>query len=476
MSRSHSSSLVEGMSTAEVETLTGISRFRLTSFIRSGIVSPSRASSSPQSEMRWTNDQIWLASKVPALLEGGFTLKEIAALAEDGNDVIEARLRDCYMQKMREGRRGLKDILCRERETCDVRRIDCANREYLRYLPQRYLALAPMPGSSGFDPKARSARLIELLNAAKAIGWSLADSNGFLSSVSSDGSSATVYTFSTLTSAPMPSFSGIRMVDGGCYFAVDRKRGAPGCDGASCTECTRFGREPSQADLFEWQGRADAEPGLWDRTIMMDDLAEPYPSGIWSEYTKARLDGGDPFEDGSGRSPTVRPRLMPHEVKLPLGITACVIPAGVFLCRQCDGGSQDLAFERMLGQASIMSQRPFTLEDELAASANALERTKVTEITSGPVPDPFSIPHITGDPKLKGWWREVTNVELQRLCVPTGMALAPEDGYCVMCSTLPGVDRNDPTRYEMQLLVDASDIDPPPAFDLPKYQYLDKTR
>lgn len=56
-----------------------------------------------------------------------------------------------------------------------------------------------------------------------------------------------------------------------------------------------------------------------------------------------------------------------------------------------------------------------------------------------------------------------TNVELQRLCVPTGMALAPEDGYCVMCSTLPGVDRNDPTRYEMQLLVDASNIDPPPS-------------
>lgn len=463
LARSHSSSPVEGMSTAEVEALTGISRFRLTSFIRSGIVSPSRASASPQSEMRWTNDQVWLASKVPALLEGGFTLKEIAVLAEEGNDIIEAQLRACYMQKMREGRRGLKDILCRAQETGDVRRVACAEREYLRYIPQRYLALAPMPGSSGFDADARSARLIGLLNAAKTIGWSLADSSGFLSSVSSNGTSSTVYSFATLTSAPMPTFSGIRMVDGGCYFAIDHERGAPGCDGASCAECTRFGREPSQADLFEWQGRADAEPGLWDRTVMVDDLREPYPSGIWSEYTKARLGVGDVDNIGSGKSPTVRPRLMPHEVKLPLGITACVIPAGVFLCRQCDGGNQDLAFERMLGQASIMSQKPFTVQDELEASAKALERTKITEIENGPVPDPFAVPHITGDPKLMGWWREVTNTELQRLSVPTEMALAPEDGYCVMCSTLPGTDRNDPTRYEMQLLVDASNIDPPPA-------------
>lgn len=460
------------MSTADVEALTGISRFRLTAYIKSGIVTPVRASSSPQSEMRWTNDQMWMASKVPALLEGGLTLKEIAALANEGSDAVEAQLRIRYMQKMRDGRRGLKDILYRSSEAEDIRTIGVVDGEYLRYIPQRYLALAPMTVNASLDNASRATRLVELLKTVQTLGWSSGDATGFLSSVSSDGTKSTLYGFASLTSPPMPSFSGLRAIDGGCYYVADRKGGAPGCDGSSCGECSRFGREPSQSDLFEWQGRRDSEPGLWDRTVMVGDLREPYPSGIWSEYTKAHLGKGE-GADSMDKSSTVRPRLMPHEVKLPLGVTACVIPAGFFLCRQCDGGSQDRAFERMLGQASIMPQREFTIEDELKASKTGEASTKRGEIETGPVPDPFAVPHITGDPELKGWWCKVTNAEMQKLSVPTGMALSPEDGYCVMCSTLPAADRNDPTRYEMQLLVDASRIDPPT--DLSKYRYSSRS-
>lgn len=469
MTRSHTSNPIEGMSTADVEALTGISRFRLTAYIKSGIVSPARASSSPQSEMRWTNDQMWMASKVPALLEGGLTLKEIAALADEGSDAVEAALRARYMQKMREGRRGLKDILYRSSEAEDIRGIGEIDGEYLRYIPQRYFALAPITNQQGSGGPDRSSRLVELLNTAQTLGWSLSDATGLLSSVSSDGTASTAYGFAALTSPPMPSFSGLKAIDGGCYFAANREGGAPGCDGSSCAECSRFGREPTQSDIFEWKGRQDADPSLWDRTVMVDDLKQPYPSGIWSEYTKERLGCGN-ANGTAGKSPTVRPRLMPHEVRLPLGITACVIPAGFFLCRQCSAENQDRAFERMLGQASIMSQREFTIEDEVKASQNVVGSPKHDEIEAGPIPDPFAVPHIAADPELKGWWCKVTNAELQKLSVPTGMALAPEDGYCVMCSTLPAANRNDPTRYEMQLLVDASRIDPPPT-DLPKYRY-----
>lgn len=449
------------MSTADVEALTGISRFRLTAYIKSGIVTPARASSSPQSEMRWTNDQLWMASKVPALLEGGLTLKEIAALADKGSDAVEAQLRIRYMQKMRDGRRGLKDILYRSNEAEDIRAIGDVAGEYLRYIPQRYLALAPMAENTGLDNASRATRLVELLSTVQTIGWGLGDSTGFLSSVSSDGSESTLYGFASLTSPPMPSFSGVRAIDGGCYYVADCKGGAPGCDGSSCEECSRFGRNPSQSDLFEWKGRRDSEPELWDRTIMVDDLDQPYPSGIWSEYTKRRLNKDEEVGD-LDKTLTVRPRLMPHEVRLPLGVTACVIPAGFFLCRQCSGGNQDRAFERMLGQASIMSQREFTIEDEIRASKIIATSSSRNSVQAGPVPDPFAVPHITGDPELKGWWCKVTNAEMQKLSVPTRMALAPEDGYCVICSTLPASDRNDPTRYEMQLLVDASRIDPPP--------------
>ena len=51
------------------------------------------------------------------------------------------------------------------------------------------------------------------------------------------------------------------------------------------------------------------------------------------------------------------------------------------------------------------------------------------------------------------------------LVVPTNMALEPEDGCCVICAALPSVDRNVSTRYEMQLLVDARSVTPPPPAD-----------
>lgn len=464
MGKRHTGNAVEGMSTAEVEKLTGISRYRLTAYIKNGVVNPARASASPQSEMRWTIDQVWMASKVPALLEGGMTLKQIAELADSGADAVDKELQAQYMRKMREGRRGLKDVLYRSREVEDSRSVGRINGEYLRYIPQRYLALAPMPEAKSLVDPTWSSRLVELLNTAQTLGWSLADSTGFLSSIASNGADSTAYAFAALASPPMPAYSGMKAIDGGCYYAADPKLGAPGCDGTSCAACSRFGRAPSQSDVFEWRGRRDAHPELWDRTVMIDHLEKPYPSGIWSEYTKSLLAEGDDSYLDIEKSATVRPRLMPHAVQLPLGVTACVIPAGIFLCRQCDSSNQDGAFERMLGQASIMPQRRFSVEDEMEASRVILESVRRDQPETGPVPDPFARPHIAGDPKMKGWWQRVSNRELQRLSVPTEMALAPEDGYCVICSTLPAADRNDPTRYEMQLLVDASKVAPPDFF------------
>ena len=452
------------MSTTEVVELTGLTRSKLLVYAKTGIVSPLRASASEQSELRWTFEQAWMVSVVPDLMAAGMSLEDIAVLANAGTKAVLSKLEEQYASQLRTSRRGRKSVVHRMRELSDTFSVDCEDADYVRYIPQRYLALAPIPDAQG--PAVGSEHnqyVVSLMNIASSLGWCCTSSFGYLSSIAADGLASSFYAFNLLASPPMPSFTGTKAVDGGCYRIACRRNEAWPCDGKSCELCTRRGREPSQANLFDWNGAANHKPRLWDATVMTSDLDGPYDTGIWSEYTQQHF-GGMPGEDGPRtKSATVRPRKMPQEFKFPLGVNVCVLPAGIYLCRQCTEDQRDKAFARLLGQAAFMEQRTFTQEDELRASERVTrELSSREDFETGPVPDPFALARIEGNPNMAAWWQKLTNADARKLVVPTNMALAPEDGYIITCAALPVADRNDLPRYEIQLLVDASKLTTPP--------------
>ncbi len=471
--------------TNEIISLAGISRKQLRSYTEKGIVAPLLPTSDEPSYGRrvWTIEQVALLRHVPALVRSGYSLEEIATLADQGAQAVTTALTAQYMRVMREGRRSLKDTVSRRRELLDIIAVGVQRSQYLRYVPQRWLALAPSPDGSGLPGQSDFANLyINLRRAAEVVGWSLTEAVGGLISVMADGTDGSHYLYAGLASPPMPQPTGTRVIDGGCYHAVAPDSPCPGCLSFDrCDECARFGRKRDASDTFEWAAYENDRPNLWDNTVMMDELAQPYPTGMWSDYTKRKIaereNGGAADTDVAGGaanscsrpgkpahsiSPTVRPRLMPHEVRLPIGMTACVMPAGVYLCYQCDEGDQTGAYQRIMGLAANLDRRTFTVEEERAASkASPIVMERNIQPEKGPFSDPFATGRAAGDPLMEGWFHDAEHDVLRKLELPLGMALAPEDGFCIVCSTIPAVNRNDPTRYEIQLLVDASKITPP---------------
>lgn len=339
---------------------------------------------------------------------------------------------------------------------------------YLRYIPQQWLALIPARGGREALPGSRS--YIQLANELYAVsqvaGWSTTMDFGSIASLTSQIATGTTYATIALASPPMPTVTGALVIDGGCYRVFDGAVTYPQCDGESCFECARFGRVPTQAELDHWKKLEADHPELWNNTVMIDDLEEPYPCGMWSGYTQQAIlarQTGKPYnyEDEGRRGPSLRPRLMPQEVKLPAGVTCCVMPAGTYLCRQCDEGGQNTAHSQLTGIALSMPRRVFTVEEEIERF-NAFEATERKagppgqrqQKGKGPIIEPFAAPRSPGDPKMSGWSRMVDQPDIHKLTLPMGTALQPEDGFCIRCNTLPVADPNAPTRYEFSMLVE----------------------
>lgn len=462
-------SQARGLSTTEVVAITGMTRRMLNNYVEKGIVAPERTGSSQNSEMRWTLAQANMASEVPALLRAGFSLEQITALANDGTRAVANAMRAQYTKEMRHSRRKLKGIVCCGREAEDFFRVGRKNGTYLRYIPQRWMALMPARKSQALPGSPEHIGLLaNLLGVGEVVGWAVSETSGALVSLANSGERGTAYVYIGLASPPMPAFTGRKPIDGGCYFAIDPNHGGPGCDGTECDLCARFGRPPTPAEKFLWNEMKNAADAPPDRTVLINELDDPYPTGTWSNYTEKRLGRDGEIDEDLEKSrqktsPTVKPRLMPHEVRLPLNTTACVMPAGTYLRFQCEDGAQRDAYQRILGLASAIPHREFTLEDELSASATSpvvMENDAPSE--TGPVAEPFAVSRAAGDPRMKGWFVDIAVDELHKLTIPVNMALAPEDGYCIVCAEQPVPNRNEPSCYEVQLLVDATKIAPPP--------------
>lgn len=460
------------LTTIDIERLTGVSRRSIESYAKEGIVVPRRSSDARNAEMVWTYEQVSLILQVKQLLRSGLTLAQVAQLIQPNSATsIEDAMYEQQVRDNRESRRAVKEVVARRRMLSDTAHLGKIEGPYLRYKPQRWLALIPAPGGALVQPDTRAyIDLIENLSAiVQIVGWSSIARYGCIASLNSNMSLGTSYATIDLASPAMPIVTGQMVIDGGCYHAVDKSVSYPECDGVSCFECARFGREPTKEEVAKWRAAEEADPHLYDCTVMTAGLTEPYACGMWADYTKSAIEKREGCKPGTRfrfgtermRGLSVRPRLMPHEVRLPYGVTSCMMPAGTYLCLQCGENGFNGSYHQLVGMAMSIRTEELTVQAEveqyLAGSVPgpwALEdKRNAKKEERGPIIEPFASPRAAGEPDMEGWSRKVTQPEIHSLVLPTLTALAPEDGFCINCESLPFPDRNAPAHYELSLLV-----------------------
>lgn len=473
------------LNTQDVTRMTGASRRMLDHYEVTGLLTPSRAGGHARSKRQWSVDQAKFAERVRILQHGSRGLDEITSLADEGAESFLGELACQCSRDIRSAWRELKSA------TLDARRCEAARllgpREglYLRLLPQRWYALVPVDiGEGMFPPLGRlGASFVELHTVSQVVGWCTAGASGALVSISmasldacasgeggglpgTDGCSR--YAMIELATPPMPTPEAGMPHDGGCYCdVVESDEAMPACHGASCALCSRYGRSPTTEERFHWKTVENTEEGLWDRTLMEDEMAEPYAYGIWSEH--------DRLDDGTWELSALRPRLMPHVIRLPLGVTVASMPGGAYLCLQTDGDGVDEALGGYLDVVSSLDRREFGSDDEEAMRDRRLSASEgdVPAATYRAFPfagelsaDAADLPvdrfakHLLAGDETASWVHDVSGGDLDALTLPTQMALAPEDGVCLSCSTLPTGGRNDIPRFELRVLVDPGPLGP----------------
>lgn len=425
---------------------------------------------------RWTFGQTVELQLIQALKAGNVPLDAIADYTSTGGDELLDAAYQQSVEGIRSNRRMLKAIVHRKRQIKSFSSVGTKDGYYLRYLPQRWMAIAPASEktSSLVDLDTYTQRFIGLKNVVEVVGWSHTFSSGTVMSFSKEFDNPTGYVFEELASPPMPYVTDGMLVDGGCYHIVDESF----CDqcGASCVECARFGRTPTPEEQSLWK-RASLSGRVIDRTVLAHEMTESYAAGMWSEYTQHLVDGkpAPPTSAAHGRGrhrgdnkelPSVLPRLMPQTVRLPLGVTACVLPAGMYLCRQNDYADRDDTLQRMLGALSVIPQREITRADEVsyaeAERSAEVEKQHGSPRNPGPFMEPFAAPRDHGDPDLFGYVQELRDRDLTQLTVPVNAALAPEDGFVMVHTDVPEARARSNARQELQVLVDARKVTTPP--------------
>lgn len=436
------------LTTSEVLNLSETSRKVLRSCVDAGIVVPRRSVDDARYD-QYTFAQTQDLRLVQALRRSDTPMQDIARLSCEEGQLLDA----AYLGSaagIRNNRRMLKSIVHLRRQIKRFAPVGKRNGYYLRYLPERWFALLPTAQNLPelLDADIFTNRLIALKSVVDVVGWSQSMTSSVIVSYAADDTSSTTYVGIELASPPVPFITEGRAVDGGCYRAVDESF-CP-CDPASCPECARFGRTPTDAETALWKTISITGQTI-DRTVMADSLKEPYDQGVWSNCTQTR-----PL-----RSPSaVRPQLMPHEVRLPMGTTACTLPAGVYLCRQNDYPQRNMALQRMLGVIETIphgAPRNQALERALTADVGRAHEAQRDKAHPGPFVEPFAAPRDKSNPAMFGWFLPLEDSDLRELRLPLDMALPPEDGFCLVHGDIPAPSALEcDERQELQVLIDAS--------------------
>ena len=443
------------LNTQDVTRLANTSRRVLDRYEQTGLLVPRRPGDSAKAKKQWSIEQAKITDYIRVLQHADMSIEEIAALSDSGLSPFLGTVQQQCAQDMRNARRQMKASIKDGRRCKSAQAIGTREYMYLRTLPQRWLALAPIDGVTDTlpDPSGYAHLYVDLYSVAHVVGWAPTGGTGVLASVPEDPSAPlAAYAYIELASPPMPAPRTGELLDGGCYRSIAGDADTLACNG-DCSSCTHFGREPSTEEQFRWKARESENPRQWDHVLMAARTQCPYPYGVWSG---ASVSGDDPMSVVA-----FRPRLMPHTVRLPLGVTVCSLPEGAYLACQCNEDEEARTYQRLMGTTLAIPRRSFTEEDERALHARASAEAGSADgrEAKGPYQPMFSQAGVT-NLTAPGWVREVSLSDLHKLTIPVNMALPPQTGFCVTYSTLQVHGRNDVPRLELRILVDASRLLP----------------
>ena len=456
------------LSTSDFLEMSRVSPMTLRTYEANGLIEPAYRSEADGYKY-WTIDQIPLIELIDAMRSGGAPIAGIGQAQMCGKEPFLDSVYNAQAAKLRRDRRMMKSIVHSRRRFSDLRRIAAGGGFYLRYLPVRWMAIAPLvPHEAEFANNRRFMREFgDLLKVASAAGWCDTMTFGVLLSISADGSRASRYSYVELASPPMPETTGSMVVDGGCYRVFDKSFNEGVCDGKHCEACARFGCVPDPKDVSRWNEKAAELPGLFDHVLRFEDVEEPIAAGdSWSSFKLAALakqrgasmEGifhesvgyGKRGKASSKRSCAV-PCRMPLGVRLPMGVTACELPAGVYLCKQ-------IAFEDAEAKREFLN-----LAKSLPASGRTPDEVFLSlgEATSqwnepdskGPFVEPFAVPRTHGVPSLEGFSQALTDDQVRSLSLVEPAGLELEDGFCVTSSNMV-MSYDQSVTQEYHVLVD----------------------
>ena len=437
------------LSTSDFLEISGVSSMTLRTYESHGLIEPAYRNEEDGYKY-WSLDQIPLIGLIDAMRSGGATNKQVAHAQLEGKVGFLLGSYNMQAAKLRQDRRMMKSIVHSRRRFDDLQRVVGAEGYYLRYLPLRWMAIAPIaPHRCSFEGNRHFMNVFrDLLKVSTVVGWCTTMTFGTLISVSADGSRASRYAYIELASPPMPQTTGSMVVDGGCYRVFDKSFNEKTCANASCEACARFGCAPQPTDMRHWNASEGERPFLFDRVLTSDRVSAPIAKGdTWERFKREALSAqGAAVRDfrvaaevASGSSSDDEdscavPCRMPLDAKLPMGVTACSLPAGVHLCKQI-GFEDEVGKQDLLDFAQSLAPSGRTPED-IEASLGHMESDWRIPAKQGPFVEPFAMPRDHGVPDLRGFSRALSDREARRIARVQPAGLELEDGYCVTSSNM----------------------------------------
>lgn len=466
------------VSTSDFLDMSGVTQMTLRTYEKQGLITPAYRSE-PDMYKYYNLDQIPLARIVDAMRAAGASLSEIQEASQLSKPDFLNSAYYAQASALRRDRRMMKSIVHTQRRLSDALGAMglAGDGYYLRYMPLRWMAIIPLaPHEAKFSPsRLFIERFQDLMRVVHVVGWSTTMAFGTLISASSDSREAERYAYIELASPPMPVTTGSMVVDGGCYHCIDETFNAQECSGVSCEACSRFGRRPTEEELSRW-GAFDDDSAS-DEVYMADDIEKPVAGGTWEGYERlvlaARSDSsidvsaeannteavaGAPMGEEGDDEPAPIPVRMPCSVRLPMGVTACSLPAGVHLCRRIlfsdDAAKQD--FIDVVEKLSPSKRTPQEVAQRCGAAGNSEWGAPHNK---GPFVEPFAVPRAHGSMELAGWSSPISGGDLSHISLVSPAGLGTKGDFCMTSSNIPmSYDEN--VFQEYHVLVDPGDLLP----------------
>lgn len=452
--KSYRHSMRPYLASDEVLRLTGISRRMLNTIIEFEICTPYR-DEEHNGTLSWTPGHVDLIRQVTHLRNLGMGFSDIKELLKRDDGSFETAVDRADAEATRRQRRNAKRLHGTRRMTENMSAIKKQQGFYLRYVPQRWMAILPLPGSSVLSPNATVKASLALEDIAEHVGWAPSGINGTLFAAPSP-STLGRFAFIGLASQPQPASFPNAGLDSGCYCAaggICEKTG-----NADCLLCPSFGKEITSNDELAWKSYEN-ENDAADCTLSFDKIERPYPCGPWSNLTAEWIKDGKLSNEGwLDTVAAARPRLMPQLQRLPLGATACVMPAGIYLCKQCSAKERASAVAEFSGFTRAVRHRDLTVAEEKETAARYQRLVESMTPATGEVWATDSSEVCIDDPAQKGWFRPLADADIPDLVVTTATGLVSGSEFTISCVKLPQTNYDELPDYEVQVLIDASSI------------------